>query len=37
MGAALAKKWDIVNLLLWRGANAMQLNNVCFKLQLDGD
>jgi hypothetical protein len=30
MIAAAAKKWDMVNLLLHRGANATLLNNVCF-------
>jgi hypothetical protein len=30
MIAAAKKKWDIVNLLLWRGANATLLNDVCF-------
>jgi hypothetical protein len=34
MGAAEAKKWDIVNLLLRREANVRLLNVVCFKLQL---
>jgi hypothetical protein len=34
MVAAYKKKWDIVNLLLRRGANAQLLNEVCFKLQL---
>jgi hypothetical protein len=34
MVAASKKKWDIVNLLLRRGANATLLDDVCFKLQL---
>jgi hypothetical protein len=36
MVAASAEKWDIVNLLLRRGANATLLDTVCFKLQLEG-
>jgi hypothetical protein len=35
MIAASAEKWDIVNLLLRRGANATVLNQVCVKLQLE--
>jgi hypothetical protein len=33
MNAVEAKKWDIVNLLLRRGANATLLDDVCFKPQ----
>jgi hypothetical protein len=34
MLAAALKTGDIVNLLLWRGANTNLLDNVRFKLQL---
>jgi hypothetical protein len=30
MGAAYYNKWDIVNLLLRKGANATLLDDVCF-------
>jgi hypothetical protein len=30
MGAAGVKNWDVVNLLLRRGANATLLDNVCY-------
>jgi hypothetical protein len=30
MGAARNENWDIVNLLLQRGANATLLDDVCF-------
>jgi hypothetical protein len=30
MNAAYNRKWDIVNLLLRRGANATLLDDVCF-------
>jgi hypothetical protein len=30
MGAAFIKKWDVVNLLLGRGANAALFDDVCF-------
>jgi hypothetical protein len=33
MSAALYANWDIVNLLLRRGANAKLLNDVCFQSQ----
>jgi hypothetical protein len=35
MGAANKRKWDIVNLLLRRGANATLLDIVCCSLQLE--
>jgi hypothetical protein len=36
MNAASIKKWDIVNLLLRKGANVKLLSQVCFYFYLEG-
>jgi hypothetical protein len=35
MGAAIVKNWDVINLLLGRGANATLLDIVCLYLVLE--